>query len=72
MGKLTFKAGELTKEAARDMYIKWAESCRKDGVGLTEWEKEYIDSILHQMGNGSFLSPKQINILENIYAEKTP
>jgi hypothetical protein len=38
---------------------------------LTEWEDGFLKSIKKQLENKGSLSPKQIEILERIYAEKT-
>lgn len=59
-------------ERERDKHIKWGEMIKEEGRNLTKWELDFVDSVLDQMGNGRFLSIKQAEILERIYAEKTP
>ncbi len=38
---------------------------------LTDWEENFIESISDQFTRRSYLSDKQFEILERIYAEKT-
>lgn len=38
---------------------------------LTSWEENFIISIEDQFSNRGFLTDKQFDILERIYAEKT-
>lgn len=37
---------------------------------LTDWERNFIESIEEQSNGGKILSDKQINALEKIYREK--
>jgi len=59
-------------EKEKDVHTRWAETCREEGRGLTKWEEEFIDSVLDRLNSGKTLSARQAEILENIYAEKTP
>lgn len=43
-----------------------------EGRNLTKWEEDFISSIGTQLENGRELSERQLEILERIYAEKTP
>jgi len=45
------------------------ESPHKD---LTEWEENFLESISDQFDKRGTLSDKQFEILDRIYAEKTP
>lgn len=38
---------------------------------LTQWEKNFHESVSDQFSRGRTLSEKQFEILERIYAEKT-
>ena len=42
------------------------------GVNLTKWEKDFMESITEQFAGRKSISDKQEEILERIYAEKTP
>ena len=43
-----------------------------EGVNLTKWEEDFIESISNQFDIRNSLSDKQIDILEKIYTEKVP
>lgn len=36
------------------------------GENLTDWEKEFLDSLLKQLRNGKFLTDKQFDTLQKI------
>lgn len=38
---------------------------------LTAWERSFMESITDQWERSSYLSDRQVEILERIYAEKT-
>ena len=40
------------------------------GVGLTDWETEFIDSILKQIDEGRELSEKQEKTIRKIYKDR--
>jgi hypothetical protein len=61
---------ETDKEILRDEHIKIVEKCQNKGRGLTEWESNFLQSILDQMGNGNYLSSRQSDILYRIYEER--
>lgn len=42
------------------------------GVELTDYEKQFISSIIGQYKMKGFLSPKQIALIEKIYLQRTP
>lgn len=50
-------------------WINWIE---EEGVDLTTWEKDFVASIREQLDSRKRISEKQEEILERIYAEKTP
>ena len=39
---------------------------------LTEWEQHFMESVSDQLYHYGTLSERQIEIIERIYAEKTP
>lgn len=50
----------------------WIDKILDEGVNLTKWEEDFVQSLDEQRGNGRRLSERQAEILERIYAEKTP
>lgn len=42
------------------------------GVNLTPWEEDFIESARDQWAAKRSLSDKQLEILERIYAQRTP
>lgn len=48
------------------------ETIERGGVNLTAWEEGFIESIRDQLTAGRELSEKQAEILERIYAKRTP
>ena len=50
----------------------WIDTCRDMGRDLTEWEEEFLSNVDGQLSQNGGLSPRQIEIIERIYAEKTP
>lgn len=53
-------------------WLAWLEAVETDGVNLTAWETDFIESLREQVDRGRTLSERQAEILERIYAEKTP
>jgi len=50
----------------------WIESVNTEGQGLTAWELGFMESITEQFEQSHNLSDRQTEILERIYAHKTP
>jgi hypothetical protein len=50
----------------------WIDMVNESGRGLTKWELDFMESITDQFAHTLSLSPRQEEILERIYAEKTP
>lgn len=44
----------------------------EEGQGLTNWEEDFVASVEEQMEKISSLSDKQLEVLERVYANKTP
>lgn len=48
------------------------ETIERAGVNLTVWEENFVESLRTQLTAGRDLSDKQVEILERIYAKRTP
>lgn len=48
------------------------EAIEHEGVNLTPWEEDFIESLRAQMDTGRPLTERQVEILERIYAKRTP
>ena len=57
---------------SREVVKGWIDRVNDEGRGLTAWEQQFMESITEQFDRSSYLSDKQIEILERIYTEKTP
>jgi hypothetical protein len=55
----------------QQVYEKWLSAIEKDGVNLSTWEEEFVSSVRAQFDKRGFLSDKQAEIIERIYAERT-
>lgn len=47
------------------------EECEEHEERLTDWERQFIDSLSKQLANGSFLSIKQDDALVRIWGRVT-
>lgn len=56
----------------KEVIKHWIETVNDEGVNLTKWEQDFMDSITEQFEERNWISHKQEEILERIYAEKTP
>ena len=50
----------------------WVRACLTEGRNLTGWEAKFLASLDNQLAGGHYLSGRQIEVLERVYAEKTP
>lgn len=50
----------------------WLDRIEQDGRGLSKWEEDFVESVAEQFINTGSISDRQEQILECIYAEKTP
>lgn len=50
---------------------EWFKEIDEKGVNLTKWEEDFMDSIKEQYKERKYLSMKQMEILERIYADRT-
>lgn len=55
-----------------DRQSDWCDAILCDGVNTTAWEQEFVESMRDRIDRGLTLSEKQAEILEKIYAERTP
>jgi hypothetical protein len=60
----------MTQDA--DVIRSWIESIQDNGRGLSKWEQDFVESVAEQMERSNSVSDRQEEILERIYAEKTP
>ena len=52
------------------VHMSWIDACQSSDR-LTEWESNFVASVKKYLEDKGALSPKQRDILERIYAEKT-
>lgn len=50
----------------------WIKKIQEDEVNLTPWEEEFVEDLRVKRLSYYKLSKKQIHILEQIYANRTP
>lgn len=51
---------------------EWINKVNEEGRGLTPWEVDFMESITDQFETCGRLTDKQEEVLERIYANKTP
>jgi hypothetical protein len=52
-------------------YLTLIDDCEKRDTRLTDWEKQFIDSLGRQLASGRRPTPKQIETLENVWEKAT-
>lgn len=50
----------------------WIVAIQEEGRGLSKFEVDFVESVAVQLEERGRLSERQVEILERIYAEKTP
>lgn len=50
----------------------WINRINEEGVNLSKWEEDFVDSITDQWNARKSISAKQEDILERIYTDKVP
>ena len=50
----------------------WIDTIQEEGRNLTKWEEQFVESLNTQRDEGRPLTERQAEILERIYADKTP
>lgn len=58
----------------KDEYViqEWIDAISEHGRNLTKWEQDFFDNIADQFSERKWISDKQEEILERIYANRTP
>lgn len=56
----------------REVLERWVDLIQTEGRGLTDWEKQFIANVAGQLHYEGGISERQEEILEGLYAEKTP
>lgn len=51
---------------------QWINTINEEGINLSKWELDFMESITDQFSRKNWISDKQEEILERIYADKTP
>jgi len=62
----------MNDDELRDLLNHMFEALEKPSEELTEWEEGFVESLKEQFKRNGVLSVRQREILERIYAEKTP
>lgn len=55
-----------------DTHLDWLDKIENEGVNVSAWEQEFCESLRARLERQQLLSEKQLVILEQIYATKTP
>ena len=50
---------------------KWLETIAREGVNLTTWEEDFVESMQDRRSLGRQLTENMAKTLERIYAERT-
>lgn len=58
--------------SSKDDWHEWLDALERDGVNLSSWETDFVESIRLQLRSGRTLSEKQADTLERIYSARTP
>lgn len=53
------------------LWTHYIDALHTEAVGLTKWEENFVESVAEQLTTKGSLSPRQEEILERIYAERT-
>ena len=64
------KIGPSNMKYSHEIIEDWIIRVIGEGLNLSQWEKDFVDSIQDQFDRSGHLSEKQIDILERIYTEK--
>jgi hypothetical protein len=59
----------ISKDERRDIYLQMGEIALKNRLAVSE--ETFVRSLVDWMGNGHYLTPKQMNKLEQIYLTST-
>lgn len=62
----------MSRPTDRTDWEQWVDAITLNGVNCTTWELEFVESMQARLQAGRQLTEKQADILERIYAERTP
>ena len=62
----------MARKWGRDDQNTMLEAIEHQGVNLTTWEEEFVESLRSQFDAGRDLTERQLETLERIYAQRTP
>lgn len=54
-----------------DEYERMLKDCQKREERLTDWERNFIDSLEHRMLHGGVPTPKQCEVIDRIWERVT-
>lgn len=62
-----------TQAPTHQMQADWIQRINEEAINsLTPWETTFMESITEKFDRGMSLGERELEILENIYTEKTP
>jgi hypothetical protein len=56
----------------KEVIAGWIITINEEGRNLSKWELDFMDSVTEQFEERGSVSDKQEEIIERIYADKTP
>lgn len=56
----------------KEVIEHWIQTINEEGRDLTKWEDDFMESVTEQFEERGTVSDKQEEIIERIYADKTP
>jgi len=59
----------MTKD--KEVIQQWIDHVNENGVNLSKWELDFMESVTEFFSQRSWISDKQEDILERIYTDKT-
>lgn len=69
--QLPFGGGDPPRYT-RDRHLEYVDEIRANGVNLTKWEEDFVVDLADRLERGIRLTTRQEQILDRIYAERTP
>lgn len=60
----------MSAHASQSTAVEWLEAIEAEGLNLTPWETQFVESLRNYVNRGGWLSEN--HTLERIYAERTP
>ena len=56
----------------KEVIAQWIATINEEGRNLSKWETDFMESVTEQFEERGSVSEKQQELIERIYAEKTP